>query len=136
MANTKRQDILLRIEATLGGVTGIATVVAGKWGTVDLDNLALPAAFIVFGPDRTAEVGAGFEGFWIPASVEVWCPDDEMETLIGAIHTAVLADVTCGGFALNTKRDSCTPFSIDPGRSLAGFDLVFQILYRHPVGYP
>jgi len=133
---SKRSGILADIGTTISSVTGINQVETGKWSEVDLKDLSLPAAFVILGTDEISPPPMGYEQFWIPAVVEVFCKDSDMETLIAAIHTAMLADVTRGGYALQTDRDICEPFAVDPTRGLAGFDLTFKIQYRHPVGQP
>ena len=133
---TVRSRILSDIKATVSSVDAIKQVEAGKWSEVDLKDLSLPAAFVIFGADEVATGPMGFESYWLSAVVEVWCKESDMEDLIGFIHAAMLTDITRGGNAVNTVRDVCTPFALDPSRGLAGFDLTFKILYRHPVGSP
>ena len=133
---TVRSQILSNLKTTVSSVDAIRQVEAGRWSEVDLKDLSLPAAFVIFGADEIATGPMGFESFWLSAVVEVWCKESDMEDLIGAVHAAVLADITRGGSAINTVRDACAPFALDPSRSLAVFDLTFKILYRHPVGLP
>ena len=133
---TVRASILANAKGTIEAVSGIEQVEAGKWSEVALKDLTLPAAFIILGPDEVVSGPAGFESFWLPAVVEVWCKESDMETLIGSVHASMLADETRGGNALNTVRDTCIPFAVDPARGLVGFDLTFKILYRHPYGQP
>lgn len=133
---TVRASILSDIAGSLGAIAGIGQVESGKWQDFDLKAVTLPIAFATLQNDDPAEAGMGMEAFWVNAMVEVWCADADLETLIGAVHTAIMADVTQGGFALNTKRDTCTPFSLDPTRGLTGFAITFRILYRHPFGSP
>ena len=133
---TVRAGILSHIKATVSLVDAIRQVEAGKWSEVDLKDLSLPAAFVIFGADEVASGPMGFESFWLSTVVEVWCKESDMEDLVGAVHAAMLTDITRGGNAVNTVRDVCTPFALDPSRGLAGFDLTFKILYRHPMGSP
>jgi hypothetical protein len=133
---SKRASILTNCGTTVAAVTGINQVEAGKWSEVDLADLSLPVAFIIFGTDERSPPPVGYEQFWVPAVVEVFCKDTDMETLLAAIHTAMLEDPTRGGYALQTIRETCDPFAVDPTRGLAGFDLTFKIQYRHPVGQP
>ena len=133
---SKRSDILANIGTTIAAVSGINQVETGKWSEVDLKDLTLPVAFIFLGTDEISPPPVGYEQFWIPAVVEVFCKDSDMESLIAAIHAAMLVDVTRGGHALQTVRETCDPFAVDPTRGLAGFDLTFKIQYRHPVGQP
>jgi hypothetical protein len=133
---TARSSILTDLDGSVTAVTGMGQVESGKWRDFDLKDVTLPVAFITLQGDEPAEAGIGFEAFWVTASIEVWCADSSMETLIGGVHTAIMADVTQGGNAMNTKRDSCVPFAIDPTRGLAGFSMTFRILYRHAFGSP
>ncbi|MCL5884905.1 MAG: hypothetical protein M1377_06125 [Deltaproteobacteria bacterium] len=133
---TVRAQILSDIKTTVSSVDAIRQIEAGKWSEVELKDLSLPAAFVIFGADEVASGPMGFESFWLSAVLEVWCKESDMEDLLGAVHAAMLTDITRGGNAVNTVRDVCTPFALDPSRGLAGFDVTFKILYRHPVGSP
>jgi hypothetical protein len=133
---TVRASILTDLEGSLAAITAINQVEAGKWLDFDLKAVTLPIAFVTLQDDDPAEGAMGFETFWVNAVVEVWCADEDLETLIGAVHAAIMADVTQGGNSLNTKRTSCVPFSLDPVRGLTGFAMTFRILYRHQFGSP
>jgi hypothetical protein len=133
---SRRSDILGHVSTILTNVTGMGTVISGKYRDIDLDATTLPVAFADYGDDRVAEAGMGFEAFVVPLDVEVWCHDTDRETLLGLVHAAMVADVTISSHALNTTRTTCRLFFVDAGRSLTGFILSFDILYRHPRGTP
>jgi len=133
---SKRSDILSAVDTVIRSVSGIGDVFVGKVREIFIDEVNLPAAFADFSGDRPAEGGMGFEAFVVQVDVEVWCPDSSRETLLAAVHAGMISDVTLGGAALNVTRTTCKTLFVDAGRSLSGFILSFDILYRHPRGTP
>lgn len=131
-----RSNILTDIEVTLSAVTGVGTVTTGKVDYVDLDNLTLPAVFIIQGAEEKIPGSTEHEAFRWAVAVETWCKDVDVEPLHAAIHQAMAADPTRGGYAINSYRQGSTTFAVDPGRGLAGFTQEFNIEYRHPLGSP
>ena len=140
---TVRASILNDIDGTLKAVTGVtdASVFVGNIVDFDLDNLPtgvdLPLVFAIQGPEQKAsEPVMGMETWNWTITVEVWCISSAVETLYGLIQAAMLADITCGGYARKTERTGGDVLSIDPGRGLSAFQLTYQIQYRHPWGTP
>lgn len=138
---TVRASILTNIDTTLKTVTGLvdASIYVGKMEQVDLDavDLVLPLTFAIQGPEQKAsEQVMGMETWNWTITIEVWCAQASVETLYGAIQTAMLTDITRGGYARKTERISGDALPIDPGRGLSAFQLTYQIQYRHPWGTP
>jgi hypothetical protein len=137
-----RSSILANIETVLKAVDGVAdaSVFAGKLRDFDLDSLpagvTLPLVFAIQGPEQRAEQVHGFETWNWTVAVEVWCADTAVETLYAAIHTAMIADITRGGYARKTERIGGDVLPIDPGRGISAFQQTYQIQYRHPWGTP
>lgn len=134
---TVRASILSDIDGSLRAISEIKQVESGRWLDFQVEDVQLPIAFATLQNDAPAGGGAvGYETFNVTAAIEVWCVDTDLETLIGAVHAAIMADLTQGGFAMNTHRESCTPYALDPVRGLTGFVMTFTILYRHSFGVP
>jgi len=136
-----RSDILSNIEAVLKAIDGLVTdsVFVGKMTDQDLDapGLVLPLTFAIQGPEQKAsEQVHGYETWNWTITVEVWCADTTVETLYEMIHTALMVDITRGGFARKFERTGGDVLPIDPGRGLSAFQQTYQIQYRHPWGTP
>jgi len=131
-----RSSILADIETTLKDIPGVGDVTTGKYEQVDLDQLTLPALFVLQGSDQEGARSTGYEVFTWRVVVEAWCRDTDAEAVFASIHAAVSADPTRGGKALNCHRTGSEIFSLDPGRGLIALQQSFEILYRHPVGSP
>ena len=131
-----RSSILANIETTLKGIAGVGDVTTGKYEQVDLDQLTLPALFVLQGSDQEAARSTGYEVFTWRIVVEAWCKDTDAESVFASIHAALSADPTRGGTALNCRRTGSEILSLDPGRGLIALQQSFEILYRHPVGSP
>ena len=131
-----RSDILADIQTVISGIAGIGTVAAGKVEYVDLDNLTLPTAFILQGPEKKITGSTEHETWEWTVVIEVWCKDTDVEPFHASVHQAMASDISRGGYALNCHRESSDPLAIDPGRGVAGFHQEYRIDYRHPLGSP
>ena len=131
-----RSNILSNLETVIAAIPGIGTVTAGKVEYVDLDNLTLPACFILKGPERKITGSTEHEAFAGTVLVEVWCKDSDVDSLHASVHKAMAFDISRGGYALNCFRESSEPLAVDPGRGIAGFQQEYRIDYRHPTGTP
>jgi hypothetical protein len=131
-----RSSILTEMEAVLKGIPGVGDVTTGKYEQVDLDQLTLPALFVMQGSDQEAARSTGYEVFTWRVVVEAWCKDTDAESVFASIHAALSADPTRGGTALNCHRTGSEILSLDPGRGLIALQQTYEILYRHPVGSP
>jgi hypothetical protein len=120
-----RSSILADMEAVLKGISGVGDVYTGKYEQVDLDQLTLPALFVLQGSDQEAARSTGYE-----------CKDTDAETVFASIHTALSADPTRGGTSMNCRRTGSDILSLDPGRGLIALQQTYEILYRHPIGSP
>jgi hypothetical protein len=131
-----RSSILADMEAVLKGISGVGDVYTGKYEQVDLDQLTLPALFVLQGSDQEAARSTGYEVFTWRVVVEAWCKDTDAETVFASIHTALSADPTRGGTSMNCRRTGSDILSLDPGRGLIALQQTYEILYRHPIGSP
>ena len=131
-----RSDILADIEAVLGAIPAIQTVKVGSLEEVDLEEIDIPVAFVLSGPERKIPGSTEHETWEWTVIVETWCKDTAAETLYAAIHSALAADYTRGGKAINCERTAGDILSIDPGRALAALQQTYTIEYRHPTGTP
>lgn len=135
---TVRSDILAAFKAALEGVTALQAVEVGKYEPVDLGEIAFPSAYVF--PERDfldeSQQVIGFEVFDWTVVIEVWCKVADIETLHGSIVSAMGADNSLGGHALNCYRTDSEMFQVDPIRGIAVLQMGYKIKYRHPLGTP
>jgi len=134
-----RSDILGHIETALKGITDVGDVLTGKWKfeEADLESLNYPALFIFQGSDNESQ-NSDFskELFDWNVIIEAWCADTTVEALFAAIHTAMAADSTLGGHAIQSRRIGSQIFALDPGRGIISMQQTHIIQYEHPNGQP
>jgi hypothetical protein len=132
-----RSSILSSIETALEGITGVGDVFVGKYEQADLEQLTLPALFVLQGSDQESpDEEFGKEVFEWDILVEAWCKDTDAETVFAAIHTAMAADPTFSGNANASRRTGSMVLSLDPGRGLVAMQQMFKVTYSHPNGQP
>jgi len=132
-----RSSILANIETALGSITGVGDVFVGKYEQADLEQLTLPALFVLQGSDQESpDEEFGVEVFEWDILVETWCKDTDAETVFAAIHTVMAADHTLGGNAIQNRRTGSMVLSLDPGRGIIAMQQMFKITYSHPNGQP
>ena len=140
MADTKRQQILVKIKTILEGVSSIKAVEINKTSMIDLETIAFPCVFIYsdaetkLGDDRAV---IGYENWeWI-LNLEIWSDErNDQEVLLGQIHTAMASDHTLGGLAVTSGRVGSNLYVLDPTRALSSMVLDYSVLYRHKNGVP
>jgi hypothetical protein len=74
---------------------------------------------------------------------EVWAKDEDMEHLLGLLHTVMAKNNSDGGLICSTlmgvidvMRMSSDMLVVDPDRSLLAMVVTFSVLYRHSYGQP
>jgi len=132
-----RSSILSGIETALEGIAGVGDVFVGKYEQADLEQLTLPALFVLQGSDQESPSEEfGDEVFEWDILVETWCKDTDAETVFAAVHTAMATDSTFGGNAIDSRRTGSMVLSLDPGRGLVAMQQMFKVTYSHPNGQP
>lgn len=146
--STRRQLILAQIETMLEGIfvndeQVFVHVEVGKAGPDDINNVPTPAIFVFQGPESRAEETIGFEVWNWTIILEVWARDNDLETLLGLIHTQMAKNNADGGLicsstmgVIDVKRQSSELMIVDPTKSLEVMTIVYSIWYRHPYGTP
>lgn len=133
-----RSDILASIETALKNIPGIGDVSVGRYEQVDLENLGLPALFVLQGDDQLSEEGEEFgqETFRWDVNVEAWCVDSSAEALFAEIHSTMAGESILGGSVLRCHRAGSKMLSLDPGRGIVAMQQIYEITYQHAEGQP
>ena len=129
---TFRQNILANIKTTLEAVASIQKVEVNKATAVDLDTIPFPSAFVYSGEEVPITGPFGFLAWKWTIVIEFWSKEDT-EDLLGVVHTAMAADETRGGFAVDCNRISSDFYVVDSDNDVKGLVVKYEIQYRHPV---
>lgn len=129
---------------TENGESVFQFVDVGKLATPDLETAPVPAVWVFQGPEEFIEnATAGFDTWEWSIYIEVWARDNDLEHLLGLIHTemgknnadgGLICSVTMG--VIDVKRKSCELTLVDPTKSLEMMSIVYSIKYRNPYGVP
>lgn len=147
MANSVRENILQNVETVLG------TVVSPTYET-DLKQVSrklelateigqYPAVFIVVNGEAktTDDTPIGVTSVVMSLTLEVWLSGEsaqeptDLSNAIRDIETALMADRTRGGYAIDTKLTGNSTFASEV-LVTAGADITLDIEYRHSVNDP
>ena len=146
--STHRQMILDQIETMLNGIEEndsavFKHVAIGEITPVDLDTVAFPAIFVFPGPEKRMDEVTDMEQWEWTIIFEVWAKDEDMEHLLGLLHTVMAKNNSDGGLICSTlmgvihvMRMSSDMLVVDPDRSLLAMVVTFSVLYRHSYGQP
>jgi hypothetical protein len=134
---TKRQDILDRIKVLIDGITTVKGSEINKSTPVDIETIPLPYVFIFSGPEaRVTDERAviGFETWEWKVVLEVWGRDQDMEALLGEIHSAMYSDYGFSNSAVISYRTGVDMLMVDVEKSLEVMIVDYEVLYRHIKG--
>lgn len=134
---TTRENILAQIKTTLEAVVGMTEVQVNRTIPVDIETVGFPCAFVYSGKEtRLTDDRAviGKENWEWEILIEVWGRDEDMEALLGLVHTAMYNDYSIGGHAEYSYRTGVDMLTIDPERSLEAMLLTYSVIYRHTKG--
>lgn len=146
--STHREGILDRIKLMLEGIEEndmpvFKHVSVGEITPVDIDTVALPAVFVFQGPEKRLVQVTDREQWDWTIILEVWAKDENMEHLLGLLHTVMAKNYSDGGLICSTllgvidvMRTGSDMMIVDPDRSLAAMVVTFTVLYRHEYGQP
>ncbi len=135
--STTRENILDTIKTNITAVTGISSASLLQPSPVDLDTIAMPAAFIYTGAEvRLADNRAviGYETWQWEVFIEVWARDTDMEALLGLIHSKMYLDEEIGNYAVISYRTGVDMQVVDPEQSLQVMLITYEVIYRHVKG--
>ena len=129
---SRRTDILAALDVIITAVAGINTVEVNRVNSVDSD-VTLPACIIRSGPDELQDETSslGREEWEWDTNIELITQDDNLETLLGLIHVAMMADNTLGGLVDRLWRSSSDlEFLFDLPSGSQGLRLVYKSLFE------
>jgi len=135
--STKREQILDYVKTQLEAVSGINEVTINQVNPVDLETVKLPCIFIYFGRETRLAAGQGVIGYetWeLELNLEVWGMNEDMEDLLGKIHTKMHSVETMGGLLKTSYRTGVDMLVIDPEQALQAMSIDYLLIYQHIKG--
>lgn len=148
MSDTRRQQILARIKTMLESIEEnyipvFNSVSVGKISPVDIETVKFPSVFVFQGAESRLEDNSAFEQWDWTISLEVWAKDEDLEHLLGLLHTEMEKNYSDGGLICSTllgvidvKRTGSDIMVVDPEQSIVAMIVTFSVLYRHLFGQP
>lgn len=141
MADTIREKILDNLQTTLQAITvagGYVNTIASvqKWAQSGNALAALPTIIINAGPEDRENRPGFITSCKLSVILDVYTvaatdTDAALNSLLGDITKALMADYTRGGYAVNTTIKSVIPFEAIEGQPYAGLIITVEIEYRH-----
>jgi hypothetical protein len=146
MADTLRENIIADIKTTLEAVrlvngydNDIASVQRWKQGGNSLRQV--PCIIVNAGPEEKSQEVYPAITCRMQVVIDVWTRHDEttdprstdaiLNSLLGDVEKALMADIYRGGYAKNTNITGNVPFETVQGQPYAGIIIEAEILYRH-----
>lgn len=139
MADTIREKILDNISTVLNAIKtadGYVNTIASvqKWAQQGNDLATIPCIIINAGPENTKDnpgfiVEADFTVLLDVYQIAATDTDAALNSLLGDVRKALMADYTRGGYASNTKITNVIPFETEQGNPYAGLIVSVEIKY-------
>lgn len=145
MADTIREKILDNILTTLSGITVLAGYVnnltAAKFAQGGNDLSTVPAAIMSAGPEECEDRPGLITSCKLDVIIDVYTiaatdTDAALNSLLGDIKKAMMADYTRGGYAVATRIQNIIPFESIEGQPYCGLIINCEVEYRHQVTNP
>jgi len=142
MANSIRENILVKLKTLMEGLTGVGTVQRLRTSPIDND-VAFPAVFIFEEKEEittkpSANMGQVYKNLLI--SLQVWAIEDgsdlsvQLNELLKNVEKKAMSNPTFDGLAIDTiplETRNFVEVSSVKGEGYIGFEFDIQILYRH-----
>lgn len=142
---TVRESILENLKATLEAISianGYRNDIASvqRWRQSGNSLVLVPCIVINAGPEEKEPSPNPFAACKLTVYLDVWtrqAQDDPQSTdtllnsLLGDIEKALMADYTRGGFSKDTNIKSNVPFETLEGQPQAGIIIELEIIYQH-----
>lgn len=131
MADTRRELILARIKSNLDSITG-ATVYRSR--VEPLARGEAPAIIVEPVNDQPSEVFSSKLQWTLRVRVTVIVranvPDDESDTYTQQVHSLIMADPTCNGYALDIDPDRVDFNLYEADVPLGVISMDYMVMYR------
>ena len=142
MANSIRENILVKLKTLMEGLTGVGTVQRLRTSPIDND-VAFPAVFIFEEKEEittkpSANMGQVYKNLLI--SLQVWAIEDgsdlsvQLNELLKNVEKRAMSNPTFDGLAIDTiplETRNFIEVSSVKGEGYIGFEFDIQIQYRH-----
>ena len=131
MADTRRELILARIKSNLDAVTG-ATVYRSR--VEPLARGEAPAVIVEPVSDQPSEVFSSKLQWSLRVRVTVIVranvPDDDSDTYTQQVHSLIMSDPTCNGYALDIDPDRVDFSLYEADVPLGVISMDYMVMYR------
>ena len=131
MADTRRELILARIKSNLDAVTG-ATVYRSR--VEPLARGEAPAVIVEPVRDQPSEVFSSKLQWSLRVRVTVIVranvPDDDSDTYTQQVHSLIMSDPTCNGYALDIDPDRVDFSLYEADVPLGVISMDYMVMYR------
>lgn len=143
MADSIREKILQNIETTLTAVTSLSSV--QRWKMHGNTFLNVPCVIINAGPEPKQPSPNPLMACQLTVFLDLWIRQAETDTtptdtvlnnIFSDIETALMADVTRGGFAVDSLVKNSVPGATIEGEPSALLEIELEIHYRHQQSDP
>ena len=142
MANSIRENILVKLKTLMEGLTGVGTVQRLRTSPIDND-VAFPAVFIFEEKEEIttqppSNMGQVYKRLFV--SLQVWAIEDgsdlsiQLNELLKNVEKKAMSNPTFDGIAIDTiplETRNFVEVSSVKGEGYIGFEFDIQILYRH-----
>lgn len=131
MADTRRELILARIKSNLDAITG-ATVYRSR--VEPLARGEAPAVIVEPVSDQPSEVFSSKLQWSLRVRVTVIVranvPDDDSDTYTQQVHSLIMSDPTCNGYALDIDPDRVDFSLYEADVPLGVISMDYMVMYR------
>lgn len=145
MSTTIREYVLLNLKSTLelikttGGYNNTIASVQ-RWSQWGNSLVSIPAIIINAGPEEKKPEPNPLMTCSFIVYIDIWTnhlqedsrsSDEILNSLLGDVEKALMADITRGGYAEDTNITRNVPFQSIEGQPLIGITIEIEITYQH-----
>jgi hypothetical protein len=145
-----RELILKNLQTTLAAITAgevYANTIASvqRWSQRGQTFSAMPTIIINAGPEEKKPEPNPLATCTFNVYIDIWTNHEESDTrssdeilnsLLGDVEKALIADITRGGYAIDTNINRNYPFQAIEGMPSIGISIEIEIIYQHQQNDP
>lgn len=147
---TVRENILLNLVSVLEAVKKIAgynndIASVQRWSQRGPTTSAIPFIIINAGPEEKQPQPYPLATCTFTVYIDIWTnhietdsrsSDEILNSLLGDVEKALMADITRGGYAINTEILRNVPFQSIEGQPAIGISIELSVIYQHQLTDP
>lgn len=150
MSVTIRENIMLNLKTALEDITlahGYNNTIASvqRWNQRGAVFSAFPTIIINAGPEDKKPEPHPLATCSFKVYIDIWTnqpedgtksSDEILNSLLGDVEKALVADITRGGYAVDTNITGNLPFETVQGQPQIGISIEIEIVYQHQISDP